>query len=80
MAKHHARLYYWVTCVREKVEVPASSKLRLTIFLSVRSYSVSSMSGCLSVFIRSNSVSANMRYLSVSGRIVPQAIRPYPVK
>ena len=26
------RLYYWLTCVREKVEVPASSKLHLTIF------------------------------------------------
>jgi len=31
----------------------------------------------LSIFIRSNSIYANLSYLSIVGRIVPQAIRPY---
>ena len=45
MAKHHARLYYWLTCVREKAAVPAVVKVGSNNLSSARSNSVSSMSG-----------------------------------
>jgi len=66
-----AWLYYWITCIREKVEVPVSLKLHLTFFHLSAQYSVYAQCRTVCPYLSSQIV--NMSYLSISGQIVPKA-------